>query len=289
MLDYRMQTFLTVCRTLSYHKAAELLHISQPAVTQHIQFLEREYGCRLFVYQNRSLRKTQAAETLEQYARAMRYNEIDLRRRLREERVQQVRVGATKTIGDYVLNDQIRQYLQSGEHELTVIVDNTEHLLRLLDENHLDFAIVEGYFDKNVYDSRCLRREPFVGICRKGHPFSGREISVAQLLDETIIHREEGSGTRAILEEKLQGYHESFIHFRRNICISSFKLILELVREGLGVSFVYQVLADSDPALDQFRLQGGEIVREFNLVWLRNANVRDKIELFLPPVYLDLP
>ena len=159
MLDYRMQTFLTVCRTLSYHKAAELLHISQPAVTQHIQFLEREYGCRLFVYQNRSLRKTQAAETLEQYARAMRYNEIDLRRRLREERVQQVRVGATKTIGDYVLNDQIRQYLQSGEHELTVIVDNTEHLLRLLDENHLDFAIVEGYFDKNVYDSRCLRRE----------------------------------------------------------------------------------------------------------------------------------
>ena len=40
MLDYRMQTFLTLCDTLSYHQAAQRLHITQPAVTQHIQFLE---------------------------------------------------------------------------------------------------------------------------------------------------------------------------------------------------------------------------------------------------------
>ena len=42
MLDYRMNTFLTVCDTMNYRKAAELLHITQPAVTQHIQFLEKE-------------------------------------------------------------------------------------------------------------------------------------------------------------------------------------------------------------------------------------------------------
>ena len=145
----------------------------------------------------------------------------------------------------------------------------------------LDFAIVEGYFDKNHYNSKCLRREPFVGICKKGHRFSGKEIALSQLLEETIIHREKGSGTRAILEQKLLGYNESFIHFRRNICISSFKLILESVKNGLGVSFVYKVLADSDPELDQFSFQGEEIVRELNVVWLRNTEVQEKIRAFL--------
>lgn len=281
MLDYRIHTFLTVCDTLSYHRAAELLHISQPAVSQHIQFLEREYGCQLFTYQNRNLQKTAEAQVLEQYARAARYNDQDLRQRLLQSNVQQLSLGATKTIGDYVISGQIQKYLENENHALTLIVDNTEHLLQLLDENQLDFAIIEGYFDQTRYRSRCLRKEPFVGICQKGHPFAGREIPMAELLEQTIIHREEGSGTRAILEQKLRGYNESFSHFRRNICISSFKLIFELVRKGFGISFVYKVLADSDPEVDQFSIQGDAIVREFNLVWLKNADIADKVKLFL--------
>lgn len=46
MLDHRTETFMTVCNVMNYREAAELLHITQPAVTQHIQFLEKEYGCR---------------------------------------------------------------------------------------------------------------------------------------------------------------------------------------------------------------------------------------------------
>lgn len=280
MLDYRMDTFLALCETLSYHKAAEMLHISQPAVTQHIQFLEREYGCKLFTYQNRNLLKTPAAQMLEQYALSMRSQDTDIRRQLRNNRMYELRVGATKTIGDFVINAQVQRYLEKEGNSLTMIVDNTERLLHLLDENRLDFAIVEGYFDKNHYNSRCLRREPFVGICQKDHRFAGQEITLNQLLGETIIHREKGSGTRAILEQKLLGYNESFLHFRRNICISSFKLILETVKSGIGVSFVYKVLADSDPELGQFSIRGDAIVREFNIVWLRNTDIQEKIRLF---------
>ena len=280
MLDYRMNTFLTVCDTMNYRKAAELLHITQPAVTQHIQFLEKEYQCHLFLYENRRLVKTEAASVLEQYARAMRYNESSIRQELRKSSVRELKVGATKTIGDYVILDQIHHYLADPDHALTLIVDNTEHLLWLLEENQLDLAVVEGFFDKRAFESRCIRKEPFVGICRKGHPFAGRNITVEELLNETIIHREEGSGTRAILEQKLRGYNESLNQFRRHICISSFKLILELVKAGLGVSFVYKVLAESAPELDTFSIQGEAIVREFNLIWLKNAHVQDKIDSF---------
>ncbi len=280
MLDYRIDTFLTLCDTMNYREAAEQLHITQPAVTQHIQFLEREYGCALFTYRGRTLAKTPAADLLEQSARAMRHNDRDVRRRLRGEQVQPLRLGATKTIGDYVLPQHIERFLRKNCAALTLVVDNTERLLRLLDADKLDFAIVEGFFDKERYDSRCLREEPFVGICRKSHAFAGREITLSELLRETIIHREAGSGTRAILEQQLRGYNESLSRFAGQICISSFKLILELVRKGFGVSFVYQVLADSDPDIDTFRLQAGPVVRQFNLVWLRQADVQQKMDWF---------
>ncbi|MBR7149054.1 MAG: LysR family transcriptional regulator, partial [Firmicutes bacterium] len=268
------------CEVMNYRETADLLHITQPAVTQHIQFLEKKYGCKLFTYENRRLIKTDAAKILEEYARAMRYHEESVQQRLRDGGVRELKIGATKTIGDYVITNQIHRYLSNKDNALTLIVDNTEHLLKLLEDNQLDFAIVEGYFDKKHFDSQCMRREPFVGICRKGHPFAGRQITIEELLAETIIHREEGSGTRAILEQKLQGYNESLNRFKNHICISSFKLILDLVKEDFGVSFVYNVLADSDPDIEKFSIQGEPIVREFNIVYLKHTNVQEKIDLF---------
>ena len=159
-------------------------------------------------------------------------------------------------------------------------MDNTEHLLRLLEENELDFSVVEGFFDKTRFDSILLRREPFVGICRKDHPFAGREVTMEELLQQTIIHREAGSGTRAILEQELRGYNESLQRFQRHICISSCNIILDLVKQGFGVSFVYNILADSDPALAKFSIRGETVVREFNVVYLKYADMGEKIRLF---------
>ena len=280
MLDYRIDTFLTLCEQMNYRKTAEMLHISQPAVTQQIHYLENQYGQKLFVYENRRLVKTEAAAVLEKYARAAKLQQQDLLQKLESSPIHTLRIGATKTIGDYYLKEDIRRYLQSPDNALTLIVDNTEHLLRLLEENELDFSVVEGFFDKTRFDSILLRREPFVGICRKDHPFAGREVTMEELLQQTIIHREAGSGTRAILEQELRGYNESLQRFQRHICISSFNIILDLVKQGFGVSFVYNILADSDPGLAKFSIRGERVVREFNVVYLKYADMGEKIRLF---------
>lgn len=280
MLDYRIDTFLTLCESMNYRKTAEMLHISQPAVTQQIHYLENQYGQKLFQYENRHLVKTEAAAILEQYARAAKLQQQDLLQKLESSPIHTLRIGATKTIGDYYLKEDIRRYLQSPDNALTLIVDNTEHLLRLLEENELDFSVVEGFFDKTRFDSILLRREPFVGICRKDHPFAGREVTMEELLQQTIIHREAGSGTRAILEQELRGYNESLQRFQRHICISSFNIILDLVKQGFGVSFVYNILADSDPGLAKFSIRGERVVREFNVVYLKYADMDEKIRRF---------
>ena len=82
MLDHRIETFMAVCELMNYRKAADLLHITQPAVTQHIQFLENEYGCRLFLYENRKLTKTPEACLLEDHIRAIWQRELSLRQKL---------------------------------------------------------------------------------------------------------------------------------------------------------------------------------------------------------------
>ena len=283
MLDYRIDTFLTLCEWMNYRKTAEILHISQPAVTQQIHALENLYGRKLFLYENHHLVKTEAALILERYARAAKLQDQDLREKLEDSNIKNLRIGATKTIGDYYLREFIRRFLAKPENALTLIVDNTEHLLKLLEENELDFAVVEGFFDKTRFDSILLRREPFVGICRKDHPFAGREVTIEQLLQQTIIHREAGSGTRAILEQELRGYNESLQRFQRHICISSFNVILDLVKQGFGVSFVYNILADSDPELAKFAIRGESVVREFNIVYLKYARIEEKIHWFFDP------
>ena len=120
-----------------------------------------------------------------------------------------------------------------------------------------------------------------MGICPKDHPFAGREVSVEEILKETLIHRENGSGTLAILEEKLLEHNESLERFHRHICISSFKMIIDLIKSGYGISFVYEVLAKSDPELGIFTLKGEPIVREFNVIYLKHADVREKMGWFL--------
>ena len=62
---------------------------------------------------------------------------------------------------------------------------------------------------------------------------------------------------------------------------SSFKMILELVKENLGISFVYDVIAESEPDIAKFYLPGDDIVREFNFVYLKNTQANKKIQLFL--------
>ena len=78
MLDFRMETFLAVCRHLNYTRAAEELNITQPAVTQHIQHLQAHYGARLLDYRDKRLSLTPEGEALRRAAVTMLHDEQKL-------------------------------------------------------------------------------------------------------------------------------------------------------------------------------------------------------------------
>ncbi len=286
MLDYRIKTFLQLCDIMNYRRTADLLHMTQPAVTQHIHFLENEYNCKLFIYNGKRLEKTKAAHQLEAYARSVQYSEDALKKEIISKPSTELRIGATKTIGEYVINEQIKRFFHNNRYTLSLIVDNTENLLYLLEHNKLDFALIEGFFDKQKYSYILYRKEPFVGICSKTHPFAKKNVSFEEMFKETLIVREKGSGTRAIFEQILFENNYTLNCFKKQICISSFQLIKELVLTENSISFVYEAVANSDNDLSSFTFGDICIAREFNYVYLKNTNAKRYIALFENKEYI---
>lgn len=282
-MEQKLETFLMLCKTMHYGRAAEALNLSQPAVSKHIQALEVQYGVSLFDYRNRRLKKTPQGQLLEQYAISLRYNEQALLASLWEQPIRKLRIGATKSIGDYILFPEIRRYLDRSQNALTLLVDNTAHLLALLEDGALDFVVLEGTFDKRRYDCFLLRSEPFVGICAGDHPFAGREVTVEQLFSQRLILREKGSGTRNILEQGLAQLGYGTDAFAGCICISSFKLIRELVRSGCGISFLYLAVVKNDPQFGHFSCPPLTGAHELNVVFLKHTDAGQRAKKFLEP------
>ncbi|MCR5176289.1 MAG: LysR family transcriptional regulator [Anaerovibrio sp.] len=280
MVDGRIKTFLKLCEVMNYRKTAELLHMTQPAVTQHIKFLEKEYGCRLFNYDKRVLTMTEQAVILRDYAENIMYQEQKAKSRINEHSGHNLKIGATRTIGGYVIKQQLLNYLSDENNIISVEIDNTEHLLELLSKGEIDFALIEGFFDRKKYACQLYRREPFIGICGRKHPFAGKTVPLEQLWQEHLFLREEGSGTRDIFQQLLMEHNHSVSEFHRITTISDFGLMIGLLLDTQGITFAYRAVLDTSRDLKPFYIEGFEATREFNYVFLNNSFSLGAVKVF---------
>lgn len=241
MMDPRWNTFLVLCETMNYTRAAERLCLTQPAVTHHIHYLEEYYGCRLFSYEGKVLRLTESGTKLREYTRSLAYNSQKAEEAMRAPAPISLRVGASKTIGEFVIAPKVEQFLREyPEASFTLMVDNTQVLLRALEAGKLDFVLLEGFFDRSKYETVLYRKAPFFGICSPTHPFAGRSVTLEELENERVLIREPGSGTRTIFEDALRRHNRTLRSFPKVATISEFSTIKSLVVDGLGVSFLYE-------------------------------------------------
>lgn len=274
MLDPRWNTFLAVCETMNYTKAAQRLCLTQPAVTHHIQYLEQHYGCRLFTYEGKVLRLTEAGLRLREFTRSMAYNEQKMEQTMAASAPISLRVGTSKTIGEYVIAPKVEQFLRAHpDASFSLLVDNTRELLRGLEAGRLDFVLVEGFFDRSRYDAQLWRRESFFGVCSPDHRLAGRLVTLEELEGERLILRESGSGTRAIFEDALRRQNRTLRGFSSVATISDFATIKSLVTDGLGVSFLYAPVVQREleqGTLARFDLADAPMQGAFYFVCLKN-------------------
>lgn len=281
MLDYRIDTFLMLYEQMNYHKTAEKLNMTQPGVTQHIHYLEHYYGVKLFEYNGRQLTRTNEAERLKHYFESVRAEGIALKESFMQPGSLHLKVGATKTIGEFVIPPTVSNFLLQEHHSLDLTVDNTEHLLNMLSHGELDFAVIEGVFDKETYSHQLFKKERFLGICNKNHPFANRSISLEDVFRENLIVREKGSGTRMLLQQAVSERGYSLDSFHRWSSVSNFSVICELIARNNAITFAYEPIACCREDLATFLVEDMHIRGEFNFVYLNEAVSRAKIAVFL--------
>lgn len=278
MQDFRVETFLTVCRTMNYTRAAEELSITQPAVSQHVAHLERAYGAPLFTYRNKKLRLTDAGALLRDALSTMAHDEHLLRERVRSAatgaRVE-LAVGMTLTAGEYLVAAPLADYLRRHpELHATVRSGGTGELLALLDAGEIDCAFVEGFFDKNAYAWDVFRAERLVCVCAADHEFAAEPARVEDLFDERLIVRETGSGTRAVLEHALAAQNLTVEGFAHTSVVESLDVIKIFVEHDLGISFLYEAAVTRELAAGTLRiveLDGPAIEHDIAFIRLKDS------------------
>ena len=277
MLDYRVLTFLTLYDEMNYRRTAEKLNMTQPGVTQHIHYLENYYGVKLFEYDGRTLSKTKNAQRLKKYFDSVKAEETDIRESFTPTDAIHMPVGATKTIGEFVIVPEIRAFLQAPNHNLDLIIDNTENLLHMLEKSQIDFAVIEGVFDKSKYGYQLFKKEAFVGVCAKDHPFAGRTVTLEEVFREDIVVRESQSGTRMLLQNAITDRGFSLDSFHRCSSVNNFSVICDLVAINKAITFAYEPIAHCRDDLATFMVEDMQIQGEFNFVYCNERVAKEKI------------
>lgn len=281
MLDFRINTFLTVCEYMNFTKAAEVLCITQPAVSQHIKYLETTYNSKLFEYEGKKIRITKAGKLLYQTSITMKHDEEYLKGKIKEEQlgIRSIKFGATLTIGEYILPSKLNSYLNKNKNmKITMIVENTKELLYRLEHGEIDFALVEGYFIKSEYDYVVYSKENYICITGKNYKLKKQPQVLEDLLGETLIVREKGSGTRDIFEKNLEEQNLTINDFSKVIEIGNINSIKYLVKNNHGITALYEAAVKEE--LDNGSLQKVEVSdlqknHNFYFIWRKNSTFEE--------------
>ncbi len=243
MSDRRLQVFHAVARLLSFTKAAEVLHMTQPAVTFQIRQLEDQFDTRLFDRTHNRVSLTEAGQIVFEYAEKIfeYYNEMENAiREMTDDISGSLTIGASTTISEYMLPALLGDFKAKNiDVKLRLRVSNTEGIVSMVENNVIDLGVVEGPVNnKNLLVEVC-RTDDLVVIVPPAHELASlSKVTVKDLMKHPFICREEGSGTREVTIDYLlaQGVDKHAV----NSCLElgSPEAVKGAVEAGMGISVV---------------------------------------------------
>ena len=256
MADRRLQVFHTVARLLSFTKAAETLHMTQPAVTFQVRQLEEYFNTRLFDRTHNRISLTDAGNRVFEYADRIFDLYADMENSVREmtgEIRGALTIGASTTIAEYMLPALLGDF-NSRFPEVTIHqrVSNSDGIVSMVENNTIDLGVVEAPVgNKNLVVEIC-RLDHLVAIVPPNHDLAEKEsLHIDELLAHPFIVREEGSGTREVINEYLNQHCKSTLNISMEL--GSPEAVKGAVEAGMGVSVVSRATVQKELKLDTLR------------------------------------
>jgi DNA-binding transcriptional LysR family regulator len=309
MTPEQLITFAAVADHRNISRAAEALHLSQPAVSGQLRLLQEEFGEALYLRDGRGVRLTPTGEQLAAYAARLRDSWRDayaFRDALRGLERGTLRIGASTTPASYLL-----PYLVAAFHrrypdvKIETASGNTSDVVGML--GALDIALIEGPIAEQLPPDTVVRpwhEDEIVAIAPRTHPLarlalerqagqrgadgddSGR-LALAALGDYPLVLREDGSGVRQVVE---RAFARAAVPMRIALEIAGVEGVKEAVRAGMGIGFVSAMsMRHEDGALCQIPLGPEPLARRFSILVPHAAAASRVAKRFLDECAAGLP
>jgi len=289
MDDHKLRVFCIVAETKSFSKASEIIRLTQPAVSLQIQALEETYGTKLFNRSGCVITLTPPGEMLYKYAK-----EISSLYAAAEKEIGGVTglvkgvisVGASSTIGNYVIPSVVadfrRKYPKVGVH---IHIGNTKNVIEFLNAGSVDIGLVEGEVNKQkliieklIPDEMVFAMSPYHHLAKKS------TISVMELSKEPIIFREEGSGSRQVIEKYLSKHGITQQNLKISLIMGSTESIKSAIEEGLGTSILSRWAVRKEVRQGSLKtavFKEEKFLRDFSLVFRKAKEPPHTVEQFM--------
>jgi len=283
--NFRLKVFRTVAEVMSFRKAAEVLHLSQPAVSQQIRALEEEARVRLFDRaggdgHGSQISLTEAGRVLLVYANRAAATMAEAERALaalNHEVTGELRLGASTTVAQYLLPRILGAFLKQYPHvRMSVVSGNTEEIAEAVAEERVALGIIEGPAMRRDVKTEPMAPDELVLIVSPVHAWAQRKggISAAELGTVPLLLRERGSGSRRVVERALKQAGLPLKSLKVAMELDSTEAIISGVEAELGVGFVSRWAVGKVLRLGSVKVVkvvGLRMVREFSFVHVVGA------------------
>lgn len=239
----RLNLFLHVADTQSISKAAQQLHLSQPAVSKQIKELEKELNAELFLRSSNGVQLTEAGQTLIPWARKLVRDSIDLENMvgsLNQEITGHLKIACSTTAGKYILPQLAARFRERHPGVRISIMPCTQQniALTLLSEE-ADLGVASVEMAQGGLECQHFFTDHIILIVPNAHPWVGRSsIEPEELLGEPILLRESTSGTRRVLQSALAKHDIALENLNVLLEIGNAEAIVFTVAAGLAISFI---------------------------------------------------
>jgi DNA-binding transcriptional LysR family regulator len=286
MLQFRHEVFYEVARLQSFSKAADVLFLSQPAISKHIKGLEEQYQVSLFERKGNLISLTDEGALLLEYVKKgkelTRQVDFDIATfRNKKDAKGSLIIGASTTVALYVIPKILSVFHQKyPDIYLRLVNRNSENILKALLDQEIDFGIIEGKNQVTSAHYQFFMADEVVPVCSaKSKLTKQKKISLSELKEIPIALRERGSGTLAAVAEALAKNKIRINELNTKVVLGGTEALKNFILDDVCLGFlplrsVTRQLQSKE--LVRLQIPGLQITREFYFVQ-RHGTENDKI------------
>jgi LysR family transcriptional regulator, transcriptional activator of the cysJI operon len=284
----QLKIFCMVTRQKSFSKAAKLLHMSQPAVSTHVKNLEEYFSGQLLGRSPQGVTLTKAGEVLYNYAQKIIELEDEMEEQIKDilkHENNQVKIAASTTIGNVSLPCSIYLFKElHPEVEINLNIANAEEVLRMILSEEAEIGVLEGDVDSSHFKIHPVASDELVFIAPSHYSAKGDSISLENFLKHPLILREEGSGSRKILELALKSIGYSVNQLNVVTVMKNTYAIKSAVEAGLGGSVIPRLAVRKEAytgTIKALPVSDLNMPIKFNIVYPINRVLSTKTKSFI--------